>query len=277
MGGGEQFVMPRVRTHRVLTRIVVVLLVLAVVTLGVRGTPPASTRPQLTAGVAETAPVASPPVVPTTAPSVRSIAPGTTMNEPVARGRADMATHPAEHVSKLPRDEVAPHGPMSMAGSTPPEAHDAASHDGECQPTPEQAAAAQQLIESTRAAISQRFATDADAVAEGYKSDSAISGPMFRATHFSKWSEVKSPAVLDPNRPESLVYGDTERNGRVLLGALFIMPEPGMKGPEVGGCLTHWHAHGLQGYSREMLHVWIVDMPGGPFAEQPDPDYIRDL
>jgi hypothetical protein len=162
-------------------------------------------------------------------------------------------------------------------GAAPPAGHDAGVHDGDCHPTPEQAAAAQQLVDSTRAAIAQRFATVADASREGYKSNSQIAGPLFRATHFSKWAEVKSAAVLDPAHPEALVYGDTERHGRVLLGALYIMPEPGMKGPEIGGCLTHWHAHGFEGQSREMLHVWIVDMPGGPFTERPNPDYIRDL
>jgi hypothetical protein len=47
---------------------------------------------------------------------------------------------------------------------------------------------------------------------------------------------------------------------------MYIMPEYGMRGPEIGGCLTRWHHHGGLGgrlvtagtmeNTPEMLHVW---------------------
>jgi hypothetical protein len=80
--------------------------------------------------------------------------------------------------------------------------------------------------------------------------------------------------VLDPARPEGLLYGRTDHHGLVLIGAFYLM-EPGEHGPQPGGCLTTWHTHNGNGI--EMLHVWTVDMPGGPFANEWDPAYIASL
>jgi hypothetical protein len=50
------------------------------------------------------------------------------------------------------------------------------------------------------------------------------------------------------------------------------MPEPGVSGPQVGGCLTQWHAHSLLGWETpEMMHVWVVDVPGGSFSDEVKP------
>jgi hypothetical protein len=78
----------------------------------------------------------------------------------------------------------------------------------------------------------------------------------------------------------------------ILLGAMYI--ESGdVNGPQVGGGLTRWHAHlvvceggkptiagfGVQlrgfcdpstwhdRYTAQMLHVWVVPYPGGPFSD----------
>lgn len=48
--------------------------------------------------------------------------------------------------------------------------------------------------------------------------------------------------VLDPERPETLVYAEGA-DGPVLLGAMFQMEGLGTPGPRVGGPLTVWHSH----------------------------------
>lgn len=92
--------------------------------------------------------------------------------------------------------------------------------------------------------------------------------------------------VLDPARPQSLVYANTPR-GAILVAAMFI-DRPGADVPNVGGCLTQWHVHtnlcimagrGVVGeveggcppgsqnrVTPPMLHVWFVPVPGGALA-----------
>ncbi len=52
----------------------------------------------------------------------------------------------------------------------------------------------------------------------------------------------RTACLLDPTRPETLVYAESP-GGPILLGAMFQMPEIGEAGPAVGGPLTVWHAH----------------------------------
>jgi hypothetical protein len=94
--------------------------------------------------------------------------------------------------------------------------------------------------------------------------------------------------ILDPERPETLVYAMSSDGRPVLLGAMFSMPDRSEPGPAVGGPLTVWHAHdhlcigltppGLTGIrsplgacpmgaieipiTPQMIHVWTV--PGAP-------------
>jgi hypothetical protein len=152
-------------------------------------------------------------------------------------------------------------------------------------PTAQQQAAADRLVTDTRAAVA-RFADIDQAVAAGYR---PITPPGERIVHYGNPSYILDREVLNPQRVESLVYARTGR-GVVLLGAMYMMP-PGEKGPQIGGSLTHWHAHDdlcidvtqLAQVARqvdgscpagssvqltpEMLHVWSVEYPGGPFAE----------
>lgn len=43
--------------------------------------------------------------------------------------------------------------------------------------------------------------------------------------------------------------------------------------------MMQWHDHSElpANGEREMLHVWIVDMPGGPFAHRADPEYVASM
>lgn len=99
---------------------------------------------------------------------------------------------------------------------------------------------------------------------------------------------------LDVSRPESLVYVNTA-HGPVLAGAMYMANPDDKNPPEVGGCLTAWHTHtdlcfsaasqqvvGFTGADGtcpasqihyvppQMMHVWLVDVPGGPFAHDVD-------
>jgi hypothetical protein len=156
---------------------------------------------------------------------------------------------------------------------------------GESAPNLAQRAAADALVAGTRAAL-VRFGELDDAVAAGYR---PITPENERIVHYGNPAYILDGAVLDHQRVESLVYARTAR-GPVLLGAMYMAPLGG-KGPRVGGPLTQWHIHDdlcidaarLAQVTRrpdgscppgsavwatpEMLHVWSVDYPTGPFGE----------
>jgi len=110
--------------------------------------------------------------------------------------------------------------------------------------------------------------------------------------HYYNEDYIFDDVLLDPNRPEFLMYYGTPR-GQKLAGMMFYARSPSERGPQVGGPLTRWHYHvwaspnclvaGLLSVaspdangecargdsahrSPEMLHVWLMDRPEGPFA-----------
>jgi hypothetical protein len=157
-------------------------------------------------------------------------------------------------------------------------------------PVGETLIAARQLQRATAHAIG-RYADPAVAAADGFDV-SDMSGLDF---HADNRDHIEDGVILDPTRPETLVYAMGD-DGPVLLGAMFQMPEVHERGPAVGGRLTVWHGHeeaclslfppGLAGMTsplgmcpigsitiaitNEMLHVWTV--PGAPamFGELAD-------
>jgi hypothetical protein len=151
----------------------------------------------------------------------------------------------------------------------------------DCHPTADEQAAADQLVADTKASLA-KYARVERAMVDTYQ---PFGGPDdHRSQHYVNDAYRRDPAVLDTDHVESLVYGWTERHGLVLIGAMYMMPRAGMSGPEIGGCLTQWHIHeaghgdfGEAGELPEMLHVWTVDMPGGPFAQEPNAEYIKNL
>ena len=68
---------------------------------------------------------------------------------------------------------------------------------------------------------------------------------------------------MDPAAPQALVYVRLPDGATVLGGVLFTAPI-GL-GPCPGGALTLWHYHKATA-TREMIHVWLFDNPGGSFA-----------
>ncbi len=111
---------------------------------------------------------------------------------------------------------------------------------------------------------------------------------------------VDASYVMDPRRPQGLVYANTE-HGPMLLGAMFQMQHIGQFGPDPGGPLTAWHQHqnicitplgfefslmtptatcpigSIDISVPPMLHVWIVDNPRGPFAVDIDSKVVKQI
>jgi hypothetical protein len=153
-------------------------------------------------------------------------------------------------------------------------------------PTAAQLQRAADLVARTTAAISPRFDDTEAARAAGFV---PLQGDEATYVHWVNLAWMGNPNVLDPAEPESLVYRNTPE-GQVLEAAMYILPEKDMPIPDVGGSLTAWHNHGdlcfrssdarivgttasgpcptgsVNVPTSDMLHVWIVDHPGGPFA-----------
>ena len=150
-------------------------------------------------------------------------------------------------------------------------------------PTPAERAAAADFLVATRTALA-RYSDPARAAVDGYRVN-GLAGIDF---HASNPAYEHDDRVLDPARPETLVYAVAPDGRPVLLGAMFLMPSLHQPGPTIGGPLTVWHAHehicfsltppGLAGLlsplgmcpvgsidvplTAEMIHIWIV--PGAP-------------
>lgn len=158
------------------------------------------------------------------------------------------------------------------------------------EPTPEQLDAAADLHDETVAALA-RYADPAVAAADGYE----VAGIAGLDYHASNEAYQHDGRILDPERPETLVYA-AGPSGPVLLGAMFQMPGFGEAGPAIGGPLTVWHGHeqicfslvppGLTGIvsplggcpvgslaiprTVEMMHVWTAPGAPQPFGDLDD-------
>jgi hypothetical protein len=175
----------------------------------------------------------------------------------------------------------------------------AAGHDDEgqdtadpCRPTATQLRAAGELVADTSRALA-RFADLPDALAVGYAPQ--LRKPQAVKRHFNP-AHVSDGRVLDPARPEGLLYAFTTR-GPVVVAAVYLMNRAGEPGRAVGGCMTRRHRHdnlcssdpaqglitGVRAKSGRcppgqvpwaappMLHTWVIDIPG-PFRGAGAPD-----
>ena len=144
------------------------------------------------------------------------------------------------------------------------------------------------LVASHRAALENGWYDYEAGMASGYElqfNDEA---------HYVNREFLFDDGLLDPTRPEFLMYYDTSL-GKRLVGFMFYVQNARARGPQVGGPLTTWHFHvwssphcfigGIHAIgvpnakgacergrpasrSPEMLHVWLVDHPKGPFARR---------
>jgi hypothetical protein len=167
------------------------------------------------------------------------------------------------------------HPIMKMYGSTAPA-------------TAAQVIAAANLIKATDASLVRYWNVQA-AFAAGYTRILRTNGEE----HLLYNGPNPAYNGLNPQHPSSLVYAtDVPHHAPILLGAMYI--ENGItNGPQIGGGLTRWHSHltvcdngkqtiagfGVQlrdtcnpatwhdQYTAQMLHVWVVPYPGGPFSD----------
>ncbi len=153
--------------------------------------------------------------------------------------------------------------------------------------TPEQQAGAGDLVAITLHDLPQ-WSDPAVAEAAGFRS---IGDGATGVEHFVNEEFQSDGIILDPDRPESLVY-NTEDGGRRLVAAMYMVAEGTPLGdvPDVGGDLMQWHTHENLCYNAEgkvagitdtegncapglvkpvptpMIHVWIEPHECGPFA-----------
>jgi hypothetical protein len=159
-------------------------------------------------------------------------------------------------------------------------------------PTAAQRAAADRLLKQSRASMA-RYPDEAAAKRAGYK---VIHNAGDLLLHYGNPAYMTDGRTLDPARMESLIYLHLPNGGDLLVGGMYMVPK-GAKGPAIGGSLTPWHAHddlcldpvkgiaitqtaagcpagSAVGVTGQMMHVWNIDYPGGPFAEL-DPTSLR--
>jgi hypothetical protein len=130
----------------------------------------------------------------------------------------------------------------------------------------EERAAADELLVDVRATLESYADVDA-ALAAGYQ---APRHPHSARRHYLNPSVAEDGAVLDPTRPNGLIYYTPDDADPVLVGAFFIAP-PGTPAPTPAGDLAVWHSHNPSCTDffatpdapctdvRRMLHVWTVD------------------
>ena len=163
--------------------------------------------------------------------------------------------------------------------------------------TPGEKAAAQLLLDQTKLGT-QRFQDLQAAQTDGYKAVTPVGEPI---VHFVNPAYLVKGDTLNPEHPESLIYG-TSAKGPILLAAMYIAHGIGQPGPDIGGPLTLWHAHSnlcfnsrtniidaftdaagncpagsFNSGTPEMLHVWVVDNPNGPFSTDMNPQALVKL
>ena len=152
--------------------------------------------------------------------------------------------------------------------------------------TPQQQAAAENLLAATIVGLPQ-FADPLAVESMGFVS---IGDGLLGHEHYLSPANMNDGRILDPNRPESLVF-DTSVEPKRLVAAMYML-NPGDTlddVPELGGPLTQWHIHdnlcfagpqvagltdaegqcrpGLtKGPETPMIHVWITPHRCGPFA-----------
>jgi hypothetical protein len=172
-------------------------------------------------------------------------------------------------------------------------------------PTGAQLQAAVQLIDTTKAAVA-KYSDRQAAINAGYK---PMEPEGLAIMHYVNAAYFTDADILRPDHVQSLIYYNSSR-GPVLIGAMYIMPRLGVRGPQIGGSLTTWHKHdqlcidkatavivafahdtssngndksgtcprgSSNGSTPEMLHVWLIDNPDGPFGSDMAPEVLASL
>jgi hypothetical protein len=172
-------------------------------------------------------------------------------------------------------------------------------------PTGAQLQAALHLIDATKAAV-VKYADRQAAINAGYK---PMEQEGLAIMHYVNGAYFTDADILRPDHVQSLIYYNSA-HGPVLIGAMYIMPNLATPGPEIGGSLTVWHKHDNLCFDRttgvivafahdgsastieksgtcpagssnrstpEMLHVWLIENPDGPFGSDMAPEVLASL
>ncbi len=143
------------------------------------------------------------------------------------------------------------------------------------------------LVVATRAAAA-RYGDPLVAGAAGYR-------PAAVSNHIEHWLNpalTHGGPVLDPQRPQGLVYLETG-HGLRLVAALFVLDHAGQALPRVAGATWHHHTwcQGAGGIGfplpgrpcppgtsltvgPDMLHVWMAGVPIAPFSTDMTPRVV---
>jgi len=199
---------------------------------------------------------------------------------------ADRAARTATPPSSTPGTATAPRNSTGPA----PTADDPTELRGGPGVSPAQLRRASKLLSSTIASL-PRWATPAQAYAAGYRS---IGDTESKDEHYVNWKYVNDRHILDPQRPESIVF-EHHDGEQVAVAAMYSLPIGSTFAdvPDVGGALTQWHVHRnlcltndpeqkiilrftasdgscptgtSKASNTPMLHVWTEPNPCGPFA-----------
>jgi hypothetical protein len=157
--------------------------------------------------------------------------------------------------------------------------------------TPQQQAAAENLIATTLVRL-PKWSDHAVAEAFGFRS---IGDAGTGHEHFVQWDWIDDDVILDPDRPESLVFEPQPDGSKKLVAAMYMLPTSVALEdvPDIGGDLMQWHIHDNLCYTNDpeapkvvgltnpdgtcpnglvkhtpapMIHVWITPHECGPFA-----------
>jgi len=134
-------------------------------------------------------------------------------------------------------------------------------------------AAATELIDAAGAAARRWEQVDA-ALADGFVARRDGIGVV----HYPNFANRRDDGVLDPGRPEALVYLQRPGGDPILLGLVYMVVGTQDR-PTPAGDLAAWHVHGVAGCHHPdldpgcgdvrggMLHVWTYPGVVDPFAD----------
>jgi hypothetical protein len=153
--------------------------------------------------------------------------------------------------------------------------------------TPQEQARAENLLADTLLRLPQ-WSDPAFDEAHGFFS---IHDGRTGVEHYVNLTYMADDAMLDPDKPESLVFDTTVTPKRLVAAMYMATPEMTLaQVPDIGGALTQWHIHSnlcfndqghvtgltqadgtcggglIKGAETPMIHVWIVAHKCGPFA-----------
>jgi hypothetical protein len=183
------------------------------------------------------------------------------VNSGQAKGYTDGTFRPLDAVTRQSAAQFLSLFYEMMGGFWP--YFDHSHHAEECDDpiTPEQQEAADTLLADVIDEVAANWPTVEEALDAGYR----ITAPPFggEGSHMVHPDYTQDGIQLDVTKPESLVLGS---DNHTVAAAMFVREAVGEEGPQIGGCLTLWHAHDNLCYTAPFLEggnvQWIADFGG---------------